>query len=233
MKLLPLLASTTTAAVIQKLGVDPGALFPQYDGTCPDVTGTSTFDVTPYIATPWWTIATSPFFWYSETTACVSATYKLSEAFPGYVDVFNSELNPTAKSRLTPGTNFDTYRRSTSNGTAIQNPNLEGTLSVTFPYPRLAPENGANYIVLATDNESYSYVWSCGNYPGNKYRPVLWILNKDMDISTEARQQQVAYAIDLLEYQFGWDQARDFEGSMYKLVTEGCPAIPDFNEPSD
>ena len=232
------LASTTllqaNSLSIQKLGSNnnhnPKALIAQYPGLCPNVTGTSNFSQGPYIANNWWTIATSPFFWYTEETACSTATYKLSENFPGYIDVFNSGLAPPENDQNS-NSSFDNWTRYGSNGTAIVVPNMTGTLSVTFPYPRLADPNDPNYIILATDNESYSYVWSCDQKQPNRFRPILWILNRDQNLSATLVRQQAAYAIDLLEYKFGWSDAKKFGEKMFTLQTKGCPAVPDFTEP--
>ena len=45
------------------------------------------------------------------------------------------------------------------------------------------------------------------------------------------KQQQIDYAVDLLEYKFGWgDQAREFGEKVLPMMTRGCPDIPEYDE---
>jgi len=231
MKLLPiatsLLISTQALPDYNKPDV------PLYEGSCPAVSGTSAFNIDEYIKTPWWNIAASPFFWFSETSSCQTATYQKSENYAGYITVFNSGLynnasNPNAY-------DYNDFFRYTSVGLAIQDPGKEGTNSVQFPYPAIPDTEEDNYVVLATDNKSYSFVWACRPFHprkplANTYRAILWILSKDRNMSSQLKQQQIDYAMDLLKYKFQWGEADNFAATVAPLQTFDCPDIPSFNE---
>ena len=121
-----------------------------YTGYCPNISGTPKFDLQKYIETPWFTPLASPFMYsYPEISSCVTATYRESEKYPGYVDVINSNIL------------FKRWRY-TVEGYAVEDPNATGELAVSFSGKLPNPEN-SNYIVLDTDNENYAYVWNCEN----------------------------------------------------------------------
>ena len=237
------LICTSNSALIQKLNNRPGhendnlnpkALIP-WPGSCPKVTTASNFIQAAYIAEAWWTVAASPFFWVDSTSACVSATYKLSENYPGYINVFNSGLAPPDNSSsIDPEKDkyqgWPRFGGEDNSGMAVAATN-DATLSVCFPYPTLPDPADGNYIVFSTDNESYAYIFSCNQVDENKFRPILWIFNRDKDLASTLIQQQIDHAIDLLQYKFGWgEQAREFSASVLPMMTRGCPAIPDFTE---
>ena len=206
-----------------------------YSGSCPQVLGTKDFNLPDYISTPWWNIVASPFFWNFEKSICPSATYKLSQSHEGLVDIFNSGLIN------------DTYNhgvRYTSKGLGKVSNEKDGTLSVIF-YDQEPRDDMDNYIVFKTDNKSYSYVWTCrqvkirspralsdsnSNRPNKEgsYRPILWILHKNGQMSDGDKKKEVNTAIDMLKNKFNWDQAEEFRESMEYLQTKDCPEVPYF-----
>ena len=98
----------------------------------------------------------------------------------------------------TPGSKTKRYY---SIGEAYLSPKIDGELHVT-----MFGESGefANrYTILDTDNDKYSYVWSCTSVcvaaKCFANRPNLWILNRDSNLSEEEVSDQVNQAFSILE----------------------------------
>ena len=200
-----------------------------YSGTCPIVWSTPNFNLAQYIAEPWWTVAQSPFVFAQPSDVCVSGTYKESENYPGYLNVFNSWLSPPSGSQDADYENWTRQGGEENSGLAIPATN-NATLSVTFPYPRLPNPADGNYIVYATDNDNYAFVFGCTQVDESHYNPIFWLLNRNDNISADLVQEQIEDAMEVMENDFGWSEAVQFFDSVYAVPVNGCPAIPDFTE---
>lgn len=111
------------------------------------------------------------------------------------IDVTNSEFHT------------DKVEREYANGHAMVNSDLEGTLSVAFG-PIRPKSNGDNYVILDTDNDGFSYVWSCSDVCVFKkclHRPVLWVLNRSHELSRNSGVKEIRKALAILENKFGYD----------------------------
>ena len=62
-----------------------------------------------------------------------------------------------------------------------------------------------------------------------KFRPVLWILHKNRDMSEGDKQKEINTAIGMLKNNFKWDQAEEFKDTVGFLQTGGCPEVPEFS----
>merc|ERR1712087_438065 len=193
---------------------------------CPDIYGTEKFDANKYIQTnPWWTVAASPFFWYfGDETTCATASYEQQNRTGDYFTVVNSQFLGGDKGALS-------YHRTTSYGTAVPTPGKPGTLSVAFfetdPNPALG-----NYIIIDTDNEYYSFVFSCvpgAGGPGH-YGVDFWILSKDQNLGSWEVEGLIKRAKKFTRDEFQWEEAEDFFGEYVKqMQTEGCPPFDPFD----
>lgn len=160
---------------------------------CPDVTGSLNFNQNSYLG-KWYNVANSPFFWMDSENTCPWAVYSKGTEYD--IDVTNSEYH------------VDDQQRGYANGHAMINQNLPGTLSVSFSPVSGPSADGDNYIILDTDNDYFSYVWSCSDacvFTKCLHRPVLWVLNKNGDLSETVRQEEVNSALKILEDKFGYD----------------------------
>merc|ERR1711879_56303 len=185
-----LLAAYCSAAPSQ-VGIPPHGTPLTIDGaTCPDVTGSTNFDAVAYMGR-WYQIAAAPFFWSNPKDTCTWANYTLLD--DGSVKVVNSEIQ------------WWSGQRFTSTGSAVVNPNQPGTLSVAFGPITPDPE-GENYIILNTDNEHFTYVWSCSNNRDGGHRPILWILNRTAVQTEEATTSEISFAFDILKG-FGYSES--------------------------
>ena len=200
-----------------------------YNGYGPKVTGSQNFDLDKYIETTWWNPAASPFNFNFKFSKCTTATYRKSDKYENYIDVINSQL-------------LWKRWRYTARGHAIANDaeGVKGELAVGF-FGSLPDKNDPNYYVLDTDNESFSYVWSCDQHNTSdnwfsswwmrlfgiesspKYDVTLWILGKDKEISDEGKRIEIETAVGILRDEFGWKEAEEFGDSVDFLETSGCP----------
>jgi len=75
---------------------------PFFWGTgCPEVTGSSNFELDSYLGT-WYNIANSPFFWMSNKNRCVTAEYSMND--DDTIKVVNGDISRyTDKSRVWKG----------------------------------------------------------------------------------------------------------------------------------
>merc|ERR1711912_187953 len=170
---------------------------------CPDVTGTSNFDQNSYLG-KWYNVANSPFRWMKSEDLCPWAIYSKGTEYD--IDVTNSEFH------------VDVQERDYVYGHALINKNLPGTLDVSF---HSAPNpDGDNYIILNTDNEYFSYVWSCTD-KSYGHNPVLWVLSKKGDLSRQAKEEMVKSALNILENDFGYE-AEKLRSSMNYSIQEHC-----------
>ena len=163
--ILKLFTTLILTAVTAKTFYKPAIILP--DTQCPPVTGSNSFNLTAYLGT-WHTISVSPFFFIPPKSTCVGATYTANSE--GYVDVLNFA---TIRGVYAP---FEGAATETS----------QGELCVNFPAGNV--EYGCdNYIVLDTDNTDYTIVWSCDQL-GNAATPVLYVLNRNFEISDDELQ---------------------------------------------
>merc|ERR1711972_1214790 len=140
--------------------------------------------------------------WMKSEDLCPWAIYSAGTEYD--IDVTNSEFH------------VDVQERDCVYGHALINQNLPGTLSVSFS-PSGPKPDGDNYIILDTDNEYFSYVWSCSDrcaidsnhFNSCFHKPILWVLNKNGDLSMQTREAEVDSALRILEDKFGYD--RSFE----------------------
>jgi len=135
----------------------------------------------------------------SSKNRCTTANYESNE--DGSIKVTNEQI-----SRWTNKVNSVV-------GEAIMTPE-QGLLSVAFG-PR-KPNDEGNYLVLDTDNDRFSYVWSCKQYCIKDWcvghKPTLFILNRNPYNSEEEVLVEIGNSIQILGENFGYD-----EKSMEKL----------------
>jgi len=155
---------------------------------CPEVSGTTNFDVKLYTG-QWFQLSALPFIFASDDSTCVWAKYKLLSN--GNVAVNNSGINPSPS----------TGKRFVALGEAALTSNTTGELDVEF-FWKPKPTAHANYIVLNTDYSGFSYVWSCQSYFA-AHVPMLWILNRDYNRTVEYVHQQEQAAVEILK-SFGY-----------------------------
>lgn len=184
---------------------------PFFWGTgCPAVTGSSNFDLDSYLGT-WYNIANSPFFWMSNKNRCVTAEYEMNE--DGSIKVTNGDI-----SRYTD-------KRVSMEGQAVSTPE-NGVLSVAFGPIKAKADNG-NYFMLDTDNDNYSFVWSCTDYCVGSWcighKPVYWILNKKAFYTEEEVNAEIDEAFEVLGG-FGYDQKsmEKLRSKMHVAEHEDC-----------
>ena len=178
----------------------------------------------------WWNPIASPFFWNFEGSTCQSATYiPTGEYSPEggiYFQVINQGLLRDEQAEIYGQQRYASY------GYALEDTDKTGTASVIF-YDEMPDPNEPldNYIVLDTDNLTYSYVWSCKFYDHtndprpNEYRPILWILLEDRDTSKAMLEQHTENAMDIIRGS-GWENADAFEATIRYWNTAGCPDPP-------
>ena len=226
-----LLGSALSASVernVQDGPVGPAGV-PLYPGKCPIVHGDPNFNFSEYISKTWWAVATSPFFWYGNGTVCSTATYQESVEYPGNIVVFNTGYYQLDAEEG----DYANYVNYTSKGMAAPIKDTTGELNVVFPYPTLpSDEPPSNYVVMATDSETYSFVWSCDVTRASDYlyRPLLWVLNRDQNLSQAAKQQQIDYALDLLKYKYQWEYVDQFAETMFEVpYNMDCP-VPEHHQ---
>jgi len=92
-------------------------------------------------------------------------------------------------------------------GQAVSTPE-NGVLSVAFGPVKASADNG-NYFMLDTDNDNFSFVWSCSDYCIGSWcighKPVYWILNKQAYYTEEEVNAEIDQAFEVLGG-FGYDQ---------------------------
>ncbi|KAJ2953455.1 hypothetical protein O0L34_g1049 [Tuta absoluta] len=139
-------------------------------GPCDNtIRGVSNFSAANYLGR-WFEIARYPQPW--QFGACDQATYSLGD---GVVDVYNTQVafeqlliqEGTAEVASTDGT---------------------GQLLVTFNVNNNGTINQANYYILATDYDSYSFVYSCRDLPNGNRTVSSWKLSRDRTLSNAANQ---------------------------------------------
>ena len=237
MKLFP---TCFTLALVSSV-VDAGLInkATSYPGTCPNIPGSQTFNLKEYTSSTWFNNAASPFFWNFPFSSCQTATYKLNKGDQkGYISIYNSQIMAKGE-----------WSRYTAKGKALPVEGENGKLTVAFngKLPEeVADERESennlqgNYIVLDTDNQNYSYVFSCSNnsdknnifnslfsmFGGNKnqdkHDATLWILTKDADLSKDDVKEHWDNAIDMLKNDFGWEHAEEFREEIEYLEVAGC-----------
>lgn len=204
---------------------------PRYRGQCPDLSGTPIWNPAVYTSHNWWNPIASPFFWNFEGTSCQSATYiptgEYSDDGGVYFTVINQGLLGDEQAEIYGQQRYASY------GTALEDTSKTGTASVIFYEGTIDPSEPLdNYMVLDTDNVSFSYVWSCKVYKHDndprpdEIRPILWILLEDRDTSKAMLEQHVKNAMDIIR-STGWEKADEFESSIRYWNTAGCPNPPD------
>ena len=178
---------------------------------CPDVSGSSNFELNSYLG-QWYNIANSPFFWMSNKNTCPTANYQLND--DGSIKVTNGEISRW------------THRRNPLEGQAVVTPE-DGVISVGFG-PIKARADDGNYFILNTDNDNFSYVWSCSDYCIFNWcvghRPILWILNRNPYHTDEEVNAQIDNAFDILGDEFGYDQQSmdKLRNKMHLSIHEDC-----------
>jgi len=152
---------------------------------CPNVSGTSNFDISRYVG-QWFQLTSLPFFFASTKDTCTWAKYTLLQN--GNIGVNNTEIKNGKRTGVV--------------GEAAPIKNTSGELDVEFfKTPSTTAE--PNYIVLDTDYTEFAYIWSCGSL-SFAHTPMLWILNRGYNHTVEYVQQQAKNALDILEG-FGYD----------------------------
>lgn len=129
-------------------------------------------------------------FFQPDDTVCVEAEYTGLSA-DGHFNVNNTEQKA------------DFGARSGINGTGYC-PDATGHCYVTFFVEPKTP----NYQVVETDYESYSIVYSCGNF-----KQFLWLLTREPVVSDELYNQMLATAkASLPNFNFDKLNDRDYQG---------------------
>jgi len=152
---------------------------------CPTVSGTANFDVSRYVG-QWFQLTSLPFFFASSKDTCTWAKYALLSN--GNIAVNNTEVKNGQRTGVA--------------GEAAPIVNTSGELDVEF-FKTPSKTAKPNYIVLDTDYTEFTYVWSCGSL-WLAHSPMLWILNRGYNHTTEYVHQQAKNALDILAG-FGYD----------------------------
>merc|ERR1711879_144531 len=141
-------------------------------GVCPQVTDSSNFDVENYMCR-WYQIAHLPFrdFNGKYKGVCTTADYALVDSTESNYGTYVSVINQCDRAD----------QHEVAEGYALED--SQGVLSVDFgPEP---VSGKSNYIVLKTDNNYSSYVWSCKDTCDEdsvcSNSPYIWILNRSPD----------------------------------------------------
>ena len=177
---------------------------------CPSVSGSENFNLDSYLG-KWYNIANSPFFWMSNKDRCATAEYSLNN--DGSIEVTNGQISRW------------TNKRAPLTGQAVTTPD-QGVLSVGFG-PMKARADDGNYFILDTDNENFSYVWSCSDYCVFNWcighRPILWILNRNYENTDDEVNAQIDNAFGILK-EFGYDDksSRKLLKKMHIANHENC-----------
>ncbi|KAL7646889.1 UNVERIFIED_CONTAM: hypothetical protein RMT77_002146 [Armadillidium vulgare] len=132
------------------------------NGTCANVTPYADLEVAPYLGL-WYEERRMYMIWETEQD-CNTAIY--SDLGNGTVEVHNTGRNAAGEYK-------DIY------GQAVVS--APGTLSVTFP----GHSQTAAYIVLYTDYETYSCVFSCDQVTADSQDVFAWILARNVPLSQD------------------------------------------------
>ncbi|XP_017107990.1 apolipoprotein D [Drosophila bipectinata] len=136
-----------------------------FPGKCPDVKVMDTFDLEAYMGV-WYEYSKYPFA-FEIGKKCIYANYGIVDN--STVSVVNAAINR--------------FTGSPSNVTGTAKVIAPAQLAVAF-YPNQQLTR-ANYLVLGTDYESYSVVYSCSSVTTLANFKVVWILTRQRQPSTE------------------------------------------------
>jgi len=216
MKLIAALVSTTLAAT---------AVF---DGKCPkNPAFSNNFNLESYMGR-WYNIANLPTNFQFEGNTCGTADYTLRP--DNVVTVKNSE-------KMNWGFLAWLNIRQSATGTAspdLQNGEVKG-LDVRF-YSRDEDLSfkESNYNVLDTDNQDFSYVWSCTEMPANeckwwhrffggcgpeRHELYLWIITRDAQKGINDYQEHMDKIEQLWDAEYDFNRVRD---AMIPMAHNDC-----------
>jgi len=176
-----------------------------FGDNCPTVGGVSRFDAKQYIG-EWFQLSSLPFIFVNSADRCIVANYTLLPN--GNIGVDNSAISHW------------TGERSGAEGeAALIEGNTKGELNVAF---YLSPSKTAepNYIILDTDYDEYSYVWSCTDL-FFAHIPQLWILNREPNRTSEYIIRQEQAAIKILR-SFGYNDFVEVSKNMIETSQDNC-----------
>ncbi|KAH8350537.1 hypothetical protein KR067_006439, partial [Drosophila pandora] len=136
-----------------------------FPGKCPDVTVMDTFDLEAYLGV-WYEYSKYPFA-FEIGKKCIYANYGIIDN--STVSVVNGAINR--------------FTGSPSNITGTAKVIAPGQLAVAFSPNQQSTR--ANYLVLGTDYESYSVVYSCTSVTTLAHFKIVWILTRQRQPSNE------------------------------------------------
>ena len=139
-------------------------------GGCPkDYKPMETFDLARYTG-KWYEIVRDKYTPFELFSSCVTAEYTANA--DDTITVHNSAY------RLIFGTHDAT-------ATAVQSSSGDASLVVNFKGSVPDPTDKANYTVLDTDYDTYSVVYSCGEFMGLASFDFLWVLSREPTMDDE------------------------------------------------
>merc|ERR1712110_504568 len=201
----------------------------EIDGSCPSIPAFSDkFDLNTYLG-KWYNIANLPSFFQFDRNTCGTADYELNDN--GSINVLNGEKAPLTRLRYTArGIALPRYNEDKVTG-----------LDVRFFSREQDPQfEKSNYNVLDTDNDNFSFVWSCEDNESvgeckwwhfftpwahcgpATHKPYLWIITRQ----SQKTQEELDSYLDEIEDIFAEnDTGYDFSNvrnGIRKMKHENC-----------
>ncbi|OWF38108.1 apolipoprotein D-like [Mizuhopecten yessoensis] len=160
------------ATLLAVLGLAPGQVV---RGTCPTVDTQPDFNITQYLGD--WVEDRKFTTLFELGLTCVKANYALLDN--GNIQVTNSGIRP-----------FTRTQTIASAIATVPDPSEPGRLSISFD----ADRPSGSYLVLDTDYDNYSLVYSCQNFFGLFSAEFAWILKRSRGYQLTASQEAKLYS---------------------------------------